>query len=292
MQVVVIVLQINLQYYLTFGNLRLVLVDHSKLASSQQNLEAAIIEIIDNQETENPYPLVEDVHYDQVGSCSTMIAERCAVEAPELLLDLGMSRLLLAAILVNTSNLNPKNGRCTERDECMATLLLHGAGRLGHTGFFQELRLHLSDLSVLSSEELLSRSFKQWKSKPGMRQRTSFSSIGMSSLRFSLIKFMSRDSAVFEDLNLFLQSRKLQLLIIATGYYNISKILVRELLMASQNRSLIDELLDILDSKDIHLQLKPLHIPGLPNWAMAFSQRNVRVSRKQMQCMLDDIFTS
>lgn len=50
-----------------------------------------------------------------VGSCSTLIAEKILQIAPEIL-DEQVTSLLLAAILLDTVNLDPRAGRKTDKD--------------------------------------------------------------------------------------------------------------------------------------------------------------------------------
>lgn len=52
--------EVDLDALSSSGRLRLVLVDHNRLARSQEHLQRSIIEIVDHHEPEGLYPWVEE----------------------------------------------------------------------------------------------------------------------------------------------------------------------------------------------------------------------------------------
>ena len=93
----------------------------------------------------------------QVGSCSTLVAERISEEGAETLGNRVLSRLLLGAILLDTANFDPQLGRTLPADQTMGALLAGGAGVLGCTAFARLLQEKKADQSHLTTEELLRR---------------------------------------------------------------------------------------------------------------------------------------
>eukprot|EP01018_Ginkgo_biloba_P031193 Gb_39420 [translate_table: standard] len=127
--------EINLSYYKRFGSLKLILVNDHKLSSNQECYKDTVVEIFNCKQVESTYPWANTVNIDQVGSCCTLVAEKIALSMPTILAGHGLSRLLLAGILLDTANLT--SPQCTAKDKCMATLLINGAGRFGCNGMFK-----------------------------------------------------------------------------------------------------------------------------------------------------------
>jgi hypothetical protein len=62
--------EVDLDELFSRGRLEMVLVDHNRLARSQEHLSRSIVEIVDHHEPEDLYPWVEDRLIEQVsGNC-------------------------------------------------------------------------------------------------------------------------------------------------------------------------------------------------------------------------------
>ncbi|EFJ29871.1 hypothetical protein SELMODRAFT_440571 [Selaginella moellendorffii] len=235
--------EISLTYYHRFGNLRLVLVDHKKLEPVHESLGDVIVETLEHS---------------MVGSCCTLVAEKFASEAPKLLQGRGLSRLLLAGILIDTCNLDLSIGQCSSRDVAMATLLLNGAGRYGRNGFFKMLRKRVSDLSVLSPREILNKQIEVWTSAAGSSGR--IARIGMCAMGIALSRFLTVETGVSDELVHLQRSKKLDILLVLTSYYDKSDKFKRELLIATEGEGLLQTLVESYNTAA--LQLHPMDIIG------------------------------
>ncbi|KAG9137878.1 hypothetical protein Leryth_024278 [Lithospermum erythrorhizon] len=151
---------IDLSYYNLFGSLKLVLLNSNKLPSHQEDLHDALVEIFHCRKKNNAYPWVENITVAQDISCCTVVAEKFALTSPEVLVIKGVSRLLLAGILLDTGNLS--NPQSTEKDKYMSTLLIHGAGRYGCNGLYQILRYKMYDVTELKVQDILQKNFRKW----------------------------------------------------------------------------------------------------------------------------------
>ncbi|XP_039114115.1 exopolyphosphatase PRUNE1-like isoform X1 [Dioscorea cayenensis subsp. rotundata] len=111
--------EIDLTYFDVYGSLNLVLVNGHKLPRKQEGLKEALVETINSEDS----------------SICTFVAEQFAETSPEILAGIGICRLLLSGILLDTSNL--MGAKCTDKDKYMTTLLIKGAGQLGINGLYQ-----------------------------------------------------------------------------------------------------------------------------------------------------------
>ena len=174
--------------------LRLVLVDHNAVASSSAYaaFADAVDAVVDHHDDEKKYPAACDAVIVPTGSCATLVAEalvepsgtatRVSFETAARLfskkktgedsdarrLRVGDPRaaLLLAAVLLDTQNLNASATRVHARDVAIVPILasLAGTGDVG--AFHDELKRRRFDQSGLSPRDLLRRDYKQWRFVP------------------------------------------------------------------------------------------------------------------------------
>ncbi|XP_059667486.1 uncharacterized protein LOC132312925 isoform X2 [Cornus florida] len=216
--------EIDLSYYDLFGSLKLVLLNGNKLPAKQEALKEALFEIFNCRKDETAYPWVETVTEGQECSCCALIAEKFVLTSPEILTGKGISRLLLAGILLDTGNLS--NPRCTMKDKYIATLLINGAGRFGCNGLYQILRYKICDLSNFKVEDILRKDFKKWTrvGKPeNAGSRLMVSHIGMSSIGMSIGELLAHEDSAAQEIIHFQQFEKLRLLMVVSSYYDAQK---------------------------------------------------------------------
>jgi len=91
------------------SRLKFVLVDHNRLAVSQEKYEESVIEIVDHHKDESRCKNAKNDkrNIEMVGSCATLVAEKLLKGAPSLVTKIE-ARVLLAPILLDTVNLDPK----------------------------------------------------------------------------------------------------------------------------------------------------------------------------------------
>ncbi|KAK3718987.1 hypothetical protein QZH41_013155 [Actinostola sp. cb2023] len=107
--------EIDLKAMKDHGKLSVTLVDHNIIPVHQAFLNDVLVEIIDHHKDEIPSSPNYSKTIELVGSCSTLVAEKVLRIAPDVL-DAQATSLLLAAILLDTINLDPRAGRMTEKD--------------------------------------------------------------------------------------------------------------------------------------------------------------------------------
>ncbi|XP_047313165.1 exopolyphosphatase PRUNE1-like [Impatiens glandulifera] len=255
--------EIDLSYYDLFGSLKLVL-NGDKLPTKLEVLKEALVEIFNFQQGDPAYPWVQNITLKEGCSSCAHVAEKIATTSPEILSAQGFSRLLLAGILMDTSNLT--NLQCTTKDKYMATLLINGAGRFGLDGLYQILRYKMYDLSNLSIGDILRKDFKKWTrvGKPdGIDSRRTMSQIWMSSIGLSIGQLLAHADSSVQQIAYFQQMERIGLLVIVSGYYDCERNFKREILISAEYMEQLKEMLHFLNSKSSQLPLKHHHLlPG------------------------------
>ncbi|XP_050109019.1 uncharacterized protein LOC126587950 isoform X2 [Malus sylvestris] len=263
--------EIDLSYYDLFGSLKVVLLNGHKLPAKQEALKEAV---------------VENFNCKQDSSCCTVVAEKFSLISPEILAGQGFSRLLLAAILLDSTNLC--SSHCSTKDKYMSALLIHGAGRFGCNGLYQLLRYKMYDVSNLKISDILRKDFKKWTrvgKLEGLGARTS--QIGMSSTGMPIAQLLEHENASVREIKNFQQMEKLQLLVVVSGYYDSKKNFKREILVSAESVELLKNLLFFFNSDASQLPLKAIHQPGLGEVMQVFEIDKV-TSRKTIERLLEE----
>lgn len=141
------------------GKLNVILVDHNRLAPSQEAWKQYVDQIIDHHVDEKiKYPrLIKSKKLiDKVGSCASLLTEIIAHEA---FISKKIACLLLAPILLDTSNLSNLS-KMTLRDSEAALFLKNRAGDLYSENFYDELLKKRRDVTLLSPKSLLKKDLK------------------------------------------------------------------------------------------------------------------------------------
>ncbi|XP_021823695.1 exopolyphosphatase PRUNE1-like isoform X1 [Prunus avium] len=282
--------EIDLSYYDLFGSLKVVLLNGNKLPAKQEALKQAVVEIFNCKEGESVYPWVKTITIaeKQDSSCCTLVAEKFALISPEILAGQGFSRLLLAAILLDSANLC--SPQCSLKDKYMATLLIHGSGRFGCNGLYQLLRYKMYDVSDLKVADILRKDFKKWTrvGKPDSAgSRMMASQIGMSSIGVPIAQLLDHEDTSVREIKYFQYMEKIRLLMIVSGYYDSKKNFKREILVSAESVELMKNLLFFFNASASQLPLKAIHQPGLGEEMQAFEIDKV-TSRKTIERLLEE----
>ncbi|KAL2982721.1 hypothetical protein AAZX31_12G002500 [Glycine max] len=276
--------EIDLSYYDIFGSLKIVLLKGSRIASKQEKLKQAVVEIFHCRKGETIYPWVKTVTTtEEESSCCTAIADKFATYSPEILASKSFSKLLLAGILLDTANL--RDPRCSSKDKYMASLLINGAGRYGCNGLYQLLRYKMHDLSSLQVADILRKDFKKWTGQESADSRSV--QIGMSCIGISIGQLLSHAENLAQEITRFQLSEKLRALIVVSGYYNDEKNFKREVLISTESAKLLESLLFFFDFNASRLPLKSLHFPGLKNGMKAYEIDKI-TSRKIVEHLIEE----
>uniref|UniRef100_A0A3Q2CX63 Prune exopolyphosphatase n=1 Tax=Cyprinodon variegatus TaxID=28743 RepID=A0A3Q2CX63_CYPVA len=155
--------QLDLRALHTAGRLRLTLVDHNVLPSSDADLEGAVVEVLDHHQLERKASPSCPVTVEMVGSCATLVTERIIQKAPQIL-DQQLAQLLYAAMVLDCVNMAPAAGKVTPKDSQYAAALETRFPALPPRGaLFQELQEAKFDVSgdFLGKYLLLSEEWKK-----------------------------------------------------------------------------------------------------------------------------------
>lgn len=266
------------------SKLNFILVDHNKLSTSQSFIANLIEEIVDHHTNEGlKVPKVIEM----VGSCTSLVAEKIAQNAPELFDNVVVSKLLLGTILLDTVNLDPKYKKVTPKDESIAKTL---SAKLKFTSeqqttFFNELQEKRFDVSALGTYDLLRADYKQFQMNKV--------SVGISSCKRSFKEWFQKDPNFIANVDRYFNNSKIDILFIMTQYMDEKNAMHRELGTYSKDKNLHNEALEFLKTTDLNLvpinnettnALSKGHVISF------YDQKNIGASRKQLQPFLDGFY--
>ncbi len=270
--------EINLDDLRNQQQLKLVLIDHNKLAPSQEALADVVDEIIDHHKDSKLYPHVTKRTIEPVGSTATLIADRI-IERKRAIDDKGLAMLLLGTILLDTVKLSPN--RTTARDEGVVRKLLEVVDA-AKDALFEKLQAEKFKTEDLSTYDLLRKDFKQWQAG-----RTRY---GISSVPISVGDWLAKDDDLEGGFRDYAESRKLDVLLTMHFYEDTE--FRRELGVFSQEQASSERRIGAMVASD--LQLEPIAPTGQQvdesGHLSFFKQQNTKISRKKLQPVLNDLF--
>nr|XP_022297348.1 exopolyphosphatase PRUNE1-like [Crassostrea virginica]XP_022297350.1 exopolyphosphatase PRUNE1-like [Crassostrea virginica]XP_022297351.1 exopolyphosphatase PRUNE1-like [Crassostrea virginica] len=252
------------------GRLSLTLVDHNVLVGSNVSLEESVTMVIDHHQLERkPSNKVKLVH-DLVGSCCSLVAG-ILLDSPEFPLTPQIAKMLIGTILVDTVNTSPEAGKTTPYDQEMLGRLMSLILDLDTEKLFDDIQQAKNDVSALSKREILEKDQKQ--------VTHGNQTVVMSSISTSLQTFL-QGSDVKQALDSVLHDRKGQCVVVMTMQVEAG-VPHREILVYSNNGRITQELADFLETDtEVQLDLQPL--PCDLRYSLAYSQGNVKASRKKV----------
>ncbi|KAF6731932.1 prune-like protein [Oryzias melastigma] len=263
--------QVDLRALRRAGRLRLTLVDHNVLPSSDCDLEDAVVEVIDHHHQERESNPTCPVTVETVGSCATLVTERILQKAPEIL-DQQLAQLLYGAMVLDCVNMDPAAGKVTPKDSQYAEALERRFPTLPPRGaLFQSLQNAKFDVSDLNTEQML---LKDMKAVSGSLN------VAISVLYITLEEFFKR-ADLEAELCSFCQKFGFDLLILMTISFTESREPIRELAVFSQSSTCREQVSQYLEqSCSPALDLCPTSTP-LPH-VSAYHQGNRLASRKKL----------
>lgn len=139
-------------------DIKVTLVDHNNKVCHPE-LTNFVTQIIDHHELSNDHDKAK-LNIEMTGSCSTLITEEIYYNCRELLNLKPITDFLIAAILIDTINLDLYAGRTTEKDIFFAEVLL-SFSNINPDVFFKELQDAKMNISSLSTYDILRKDYKQ-----------------------------------------------------------------------------------------------------------------------------------
>ncbi|KAK9514456.1 hypothetical protein VZT92_027921 [Zoarces viviparus] len=269
--------QLDLRELHQDGRLRLTLVDHNVLPSSDRDLEGAVVEVIDHHLLERDSSSSCPVTVETVGSCATLVTERIIQKAPEIL-DQQVAQLLYAAVVLDCVNMAPSAGKVTPKDSQFTAALESRFPALPPRGaLFQTLQNAKFDVSGLNTEQML---LKDMKAVSGSLN------VAISVLYITLEDFLHR-AGLEAELSGFCLKFGFDLLLLMTISFSESREPIRELAVFSHSAACRQQVSHDLElARDPALNLCPISSPR-PH-ITAYQQGNSLASRKKLLPLVKD----
>lgn len=269
--------QLDLKALHRAGRLRLTLVDHNVLPSSDSDLEGAVVEVIDHHLQERQSSTSCPVTVEMVGSCATLVTERILQKAPEIL-DQQIAQLLYATVVLDCVNMAPAAGKVTPKDSEIAAALESRFPALPPRGtLFQTLQNAKFDVSGLNTEQML---LKDMKAVSGSLN------VAVSVLYITLQDFL-QGAELEAELSDFCLKFGYDLLLLMTISFTESKEPMRELAVFSHSAACRQQVsLYLEQARTPALNLSPLSSPH-PH-IVAYKQGNTVASRKKVLPIVKD----
>ncbi len=271
---------IDLETLLAKGS-ELILVDHNHLPVNLSQWEHRVTAVIDHHHDRRDFMHAAPRLIAKVGSTATLVGELVLQVGG--VIDASSARLLLSAILLDTVNLNVESGRCTDRDQEVASQLLAICGE-DQDSYYQRLNFAQHDLSALTSQELLGRDFKEWDFPAGK--------YGMSTVLRSLTDWQHLEADLVDTVAKFALKKELTFLIVMLA--SQSPDFQREIIIFCQEIGLHEKLTAYLDTQQLDLSCisGPEKVVGERGYVSFYSQGNVSISRKKLQPLVHSYLAS
>ena len=311
-------------------NLRWILVDHNKPAATLEHVPPAhIVGVIDHHEDEKIVPLEVDPEpriVEKAGSCTSLVTRFCrssweVISSSSLSIgaahgqgdgaindsafikawDVGVAKLAIASILIDTNNLTAEDKvehadkEAVEYLEAKIAMSPKDMRTWDRKSYYKEINKAKKDIGSFTLEEILVKDYKQWTEK-GMN-------LGISSvvrdLEFLVGKAAESGSegkgvAFNREIETFMKKRDLAILAIMTKSKSKTGDFQRQLLL--QARPDVQEVaLSCAESAEKELELEELSLDGVEMlskpftgrvWRNAWWQRKLAASRKQVGPLL------
>jgi len=280
------------------NRIRWILVDHNILAQHQSHFLKDVEEIVDHHKDEKLFDHVTHSKYliETVGSCTTLVAQKY-LQQDKFLKTLSeverekICRILVATILLDTINLDPKHKKVTPKDEDIVKQLSAIAkySKDFLDKLFNKLQDERYDQSSLGTNDLLRCDYKQFTM--GKVE------VGISSVKVSTKEWLAKDPSLLQEFEKYLVSRKLNLLCVMTAFYDKSNKFFREVMIFTKKKDLFQPVVEYL-LKKTDLELSPIEeatSKSLTNDTVTiafYNQGNTGASRKQLQPFLADFYKS
>ena len=265
------------------------LVDHNSPSGVMADVIArgagTVVEIIDHHRDEGKWECPRTIEH--VGSCATLVAERLLGDQGYVL-DTTVATLLSAAILLDTVNLVPSEGRVTEKDSATVAQLLTKVARQQEE-FYRQLSDARLNVSWLTTPQLLQRDFKKVK-------------CGHYVLGFCSIPCLVSDLAQREhfngDCHQFSLRHEVHVLVLLGALFpkdgakrrQIALYQPRDLVTGGVSQDFAESISSVLESQEALLRGEHLSVPSFDG--IVLEQHNVLLSRKQIIPMISDFLAA
>lgn len=253
--------------------LTLHLVDHNVLTPDQQMLSSDVVDIVDHHVDAMAYPDLQQKNIQVVGSCSTLVAHDLLQTLPLTHWPDNLVTLLLAPILMDTTNLTSQE-KTTQQDRDVAAMLMARIGDALPPDYYARLRERKLDISGLSRHGLLRKDFKKFQAGNVV--------YGMSTLVSSEGFWMADEASMRGELEALCRQRELHFLVLLMPRDNHQNSAARRVLLYSHSPAITAAVAAFAAANEF-LQAR-MHLEGTTaDKTMYFYSSELFLSRKKLQ---------
>jgi len=256
-------------------NLKVIVVDHNKLPDNLRAWDNSVVAVFDHHQDVDTYKNAQPRLFEKVGSCSTLVAQFILENNADLLKNEYFSILNISPILVDTINLDPEQGRVTDVDVEISKKL-ESYISVDLQKLYDDLQFMKSDVSALSSNELLRKDYKQWANKK--------MTYGMASVPLSIENWLKKDKEIASACGLYMKENDLEMMLVMTAYMEGS--FKRELIVIAPDKTFLDSFIQMLNDAGLELTNYTTELKSNLQLAV-FNQGGLGFSRKKIQPLIE-----
>ncbi len=257
------------------GDIKVILVDHNKLPDNLRAWDANVTAVFDHHQDIEMYADASPRIFDTVGSCSTLVAEFILENAADIYKNEDLAILNISPILVDTVNMDPAQERVTDKDVEIANKLKTFTSA-DMQKLYDDLQFMKSDVSALSSTDLLRKDYKQW-ANPKM-------TYGMASVPLSIAEWLKKGENIATACNEYMDDNKLEMLIVMTAY--VEESFKRELIVVAKDEEFLANFVSMLNKSGLELTAYPTELKSIQPIAV-YNQGGLGFSRKKIQPLIE-----
>lgn len=264
---------------LMLAGVKLILVDHNRLAPKLEKYHANVLGIIDHHNDEGLYGDADIRILESAGSTASLVGME--FRRTELVITKDMATLLYGTILLDTVNLDRASGRVTGIDIEVVEFLFPLCS-LPREKYFNNIQREKFNVMGLGTRDLLRKDYKEFL----------FSTLrcGVSSVPLSIEQWVERDRALCSGLVYFAETCKLDVLLSMNVY--IVPEFKRDLIVYCKKQELYDTLYGYL--QEGLLGLTPVKCKKSvwdgDGFLSFYHQDNLGMSRKKLQPLLSKYY--
>ncbi|XP_057292799.1 exopolyphosphatase PRUNE1-like [Hydractinia symbiolongicarpus] len=279
---IVYINEVNFLACLTSYTVNVTLVDHNDVGTHGV-LKNSVHRIVDHHQDSMQFDESKVCkNIKMVGSCCTLVAEEIYYNKSELLSIHPVAELLLAAILIDTINLDLHSARTVELDVFIGEVLSQHITQ-DPDELFELLQKAKLDISPMSSYNILR---KDYKKVPSCAVQ-----MGISSVMLEPSQLLARGDFL-SVVQSYLSRNELQAIVIMFIYFDKNSIPLREIAVVSESVTTCDRIVTCLLSHTKKLDLYEIanKITNVSKPSMRlFKQANVKSSRKVVLPLLQEM---
>ena len=255
--------------------LEVIIVDHNKLPDNLRAWDNLVVAIFDHHQDIGMYKDANPRLFETVGSCSSLVSKFILEHKPEIYKDEKIAILSISPILLDTLYLNKEHGRLTDKDiDVFNKLKAYTA--VDDRKLYDDLQFMKSEVSNLSSRDLLRKDYKEWANAK--------LTYGMCSVPLSIDNCLKKDIDFIKTCEAYMQENSLELLLVMAAYDNDG--FKRELIIIALDPLFIDRFYTMLNNSGLDLSDYSVKLKSNKS-ILTLNQADLGFSRKKIQPLIE-----